>query len=115
MLRGTRLTLATMIGTIGLAAFGRGARAAEAPVSLHYLNGRFEPSKLAVTANAPFKVEVTNQDAAVIEFESFELHRERVVRPGATITVFIPALAAGSYAFFDDFHHDAPPGVIVAK
>ena len=115
MHRGTAATLAITIGISGALAFVVPARAEEAPKSLRYLNGRFEPSNLAVAAHAPFKVQVTNQDGAAIEFESFELHRERVVRPGETITVFIPALAPGDYDFFDDFHHDAPKGVIVAK
>jgi Cupredoxin-like domain len=105
----------TLILAIALGAAPAAARADETPQSLHYQNGHFEPSNLAVRANAPFKVQVANFDSAPIEFESFELHRERVVRPGETITVFIPALAPGNYEFFDDFHHDAPKGVIVAK
>ena len=115
MLRGTCATIALKIGISSALALGAPARADDAPKSLRYLNGHFEPANLAVAANAPFKVEVSNQDRAAIEFESFELHRERVVRPGETITVYIPALAPGDYDFFDDFHHDAPKGVIVAK
>ena len=49
---------------------------------IHFRNGRFEPAQLVVPANTPFKVQVTNSDTAAIEFESFELHRERVVRGG---------------------------------
>jgi hypothetical protein len=78
-------------------------------------HGRFDPAELVVPANTPFKVRVTNADTAAIEFESFELHRERVVQPGETITVYIPPLASGSYPFFDDFHRDTPPGAIVAQ
>ena len=115
MLRGTRTIIAITIGIIGALALAVPARADDAPKSLRYLNGHFEPANLAVPANAPFKVQGSNQDGAAIEFESFELHRERVVRPGETITVYIPALAPGDYDFFDDFHHDAPKGVIVAK
>ena len=76
--------------------------------------GRFEPAELVVPAGAAFKVVVTNAGEAPIEFESFELHRERVVQPGDTITVFVPALAPGTYKFFDDFHPDTE-GMIVAK
>ena len=115
MFNGTLARIAITIGIISALALGVPAHADEAPKSLHYLNGHFEPFNLAVPANAPFKMQVSNQDGAAIEFESFELHRERVVRPGETITVFIPALAPGNYEFFDDFHHDAPKGVIVAK
>jgi hypothetical protein len=104
-----------LVVTIASMASVLSVRADEPPQSLHYQNGRFEPPNLAVPANTPFKVSVTNHDGAAIEFESFALHRERVVRPGETITVFIPALAPGSYDFFDDFHQETPQGVIVAK
>ena len=77
--------------------------------------GRFEPSEVAVPANKSFTIRVTSAEKSAIEFESFELHRERVVLPGETITVLVPALAPGSYAFFDDFHRDTPEGAIVAK
>jgi hypothetical protein len=78
-------------------------------------DGRFEPPQVIVPANTAFKVRVTNADTVAIEFESFELHRERVVQPGETITVYIPAIAAGTYKFFDDFHRDTPEGTLVAK
>jgi len=77
--------------------------------------GHFEPSELVVPANKSFTIRVTSAENTAVEFESFELHRERVVLPGETITVLIPALAPGSYTFFDDFHHDTPEGAIVAK
>jgi hypothetical protein len=78
-------------------------------------NGRFDPAELVVPAHTAFKLRVTNGDPDAIEFESFELHRERVVKPGETITVFMPSLSPGTYKFFDDFHGDTPNGVIVAK
>ena len=74
-------------------------------------DGRFAPLELAVPANTAFKLRVTNAGRGAIEFESFELHRERVVQPGETITVYMPALAPGTYKFFDDFHRDTPEGV----
>ncbi len=77
--------------------------------------GHFDPLELVVPANTAFKLLVTNSDADAIEFESFELHRERVVKPGETITVFMPSLSPGTYKFFDDFHNSTPNGVIVAK
>ncbi len=82
---------------------------------IHFRNGRFEPAQLVVPANTPFRVQVTNSDTAAIEFESFELHRERVVRPGQTISVLMAPVAPGTYKFFDDFHHGTAEGAIVAK
>jgi Cupredoxin-like domain len=82
---------------------------------VRFQHGSFEPAQVTVPANTPFKVKVTNGSDAAIEFESFELHRERVVPPGETITVHMPSLAPGNYQFFDDFHHQVPKGVIVSQ
>jgi hypothetical protein len=78
-------------------------------------SGHFNPPQLEVTAHQPFKVRVISAEKSPIEFESFELRRERVVQPGEAITVNMPALGPGTYKFFDDFHRDTPEGVIVAK
>jgi len=78
-------------------------------------DGRFQPAQLIVPAESSFKVKVTNRGPTAIEFESFELHRERVVQPGETITVYMPPLRAGVYRFFDDFNHGTPEGTIVAR
>ena len=82
---------------------------------IRVVQGRFEPTELIVPVDTSFQVRVTNSDPAAIEFESFELHREQVVRPGETITVYLPALSPGKYPYFDDFHRDTPEGAIVAK
>ncbi len=124
-------------GLGGICAPGRGKLAAIVPVALlasalaaraadttqgqeqlpeiKVQHGRFEPTELVVPANAAFKIRVTNGDAEAIEWESFELHRERVVQPGETITVFMPSLSPGTYKFFDDFHRGTPEGAIVVK
>ena len=96
-------------------ACGRSDAATDDSFAVRAASGRFEPAELVVPAGAAFKVIVTNAAETPIEFESFELHRERVVQPGDTITVYIPALAPGTYKFFDDFHPDTPEGTIVAK
>jgi heme/copper-type cytochrome/quinol oxidase subunit 2 len=93
----------------------RGARADDSVFTIEMVKGLFQPPELVVPADHPFQVHVTNRDAAAIEFESFELHRERVVQPGETITVYVPALSAGRYPFFDDFHSETPHGAIIAK
>ena len=98
-----------------LAAFNpKSARAAD-DSSLRFQAGNVEPASLTLPANTPVKLHVTNAGDAAVEFESFELHRERVVQPGQTITVYIPALPAGTYPFFDDFSHGAVKGEIVSR
>jgi plastocyanin len=108
-----RYALLPAILTIGLSC-GLSDAGGDDSFAVHANGGRFEPAELVVPAGAAFKVVVTNAGEAAIEFESFELHRERVVQPGDTITVYIPALAPGTYKFFDDFHPDTE-GKIVAK
>jgi hypothetical protein len=94
--------------------FAAPARAAD-DSSLRFHTGAVEPASLALPANTPVKLQVTNAGDAAVEFESFELHRERVVQPGQTITVYIPALPPGTYPFFDDFSHGAVKGEIVSR
>lgn len=91
------------------------ATADEATTQIKFENGHFEPTSFNVAAGAPIKVTVLNNSDSVIEFESFELNRERVVQPGGSITVLLPKLDPGQYHFFDDFHHDVPQGTITAQ
>ena len=90
-------------------------RASDDESQLRFQNGRFEPASLTLPANTPVKLQLTNAGDNAIEFESFELHRERVVQPGQTITVFLPPLSPGSYPFFDDFSHGSVKGEIVSR
>lgn len=83
-------------------------------VELRYENHRFAPQTIAVPANQPFRIKVINASKETIEFESFKLNRERVVGPGETIIVNLPALSPGSYDFYDDLHQDVPEGVVIA-
>ena len=91
------------------------ARADEAPTQITFVKDHFEPASFSVAAGKPFKLTVTNRGASAIEFESFELNRERVVQPGQTITVNLPKLDPGQYHFFDDFHHEVAQGTITAQ
>jgi hypothetical protein len=97
--------------------FTGAARAASTDdvVEVRYENRKFLPQTLNVPANKPFKIKVVNASQEAIEFESYKVNREKVVGPGETVTVNIPALKAGSYDFYDDFHRDVPEGKIVAK
>src|SRR5262245_19322672 len=102
------------LGCLATAMLGHSALA-EDTVELRAAGGTFDPPQLVVPAGTPFKIKVTNGEKTPVEFESFELHRERVIQPGESVTVNMPALAAGSYKFFDDFNDKTPQGEIVAK
>ena len=43
------------------------------------------------------------------------LRKEKVIGPGVTTSMVIKYLDPGEYSFFDDFHPEAPPAVLVAK
>lgn len=90
-----------------------GARA-DQTVQLGMTDRGFEPAELAGGAGERLKIEVTNRTAAAMEFESFELNRERVVQPGQTVSIYVSGLEAGRYEFFDDFN-TARRGVLVVR
>lgn len=103
-----------VIGVVGVLASTTTSRAGDVVLELQVKDGHFQPAELNVKANTPFKIRITNADKSSIEFESFSLNREREVAPGQTITVYLPALAPGTYEFFDDFHK-SNKGTITAK
>jgi plastocyanin len=88
--------------------------AADGPLAIAVTDEGFSPAELSAPAGAAIQLAVTNQTKVAIEFESYELNRERVVQPGQTVTIYISALAPGRYAFFDDFHPDHR-GTLVVK
>ena len=96
-----------------LAASGR---AEEDPVfRIEFKDGAVTPRRLEVPANRRLVLELHNVGGTPAEFESRELRKEKVLAPGATSTLVIRTLDPGEYDFFDDFHSDAPPAVLVAK
>jgi hypothetical protein len=103
---------------IVLLVFSEGSSPSNIPVEIpeiHFANHHFSPQTLVVPAGQPLQIKVVNSSPEKIEFESFSLNREKVIEPGASGTVRLPTLRAGSYDFFDDFHNDVPEGAIVAR
>jgi Cupredoxin-like domain len=92
-----------------------GAQSEDTVIELRFENRRFIPQTITVRANQALKIKVINASKETIEFESFKLNRERVVGPGETIILSLPALRPGTYDFYDDFHQDVPEGSIIAK
>ena len=73
-------------------------------VPLSLKNNQFIPSEVHIPAGVKVKLVVRNDNPIPSEFESNQLHREKIVAPGQEITVFVGPLDPGSYEFFDDFH-----------
>jgi hypothetical protein len=91
------------------------ALADTASYTLTLKDHKFTPAELQVPANQKFELKVVNQDSTPAEFESHELHREKVITGGGQVTVSVGPLKPGTYEFFDDFHERETRGRIIAK
>ena len=90
------------------------ALAEEPKVTIAVRDHQFVPAEVKVPAGVKVELIIKNEQTVPAEFESTALHREKVVPPGATASVFVGPLKPGRYEFFDDFH-SATRGVIVAQ
>ena len=105
-----------MFAAVASAAGVAPARADEMPVvAIEMKDGAITPLRLEVPANRTFKIELRNSGTTPAEFESLELHREKVLAPHSSSFIVIKTLEPGEYTFFDDFHPGSPPAVLVAK
>lgn len=84
------------------------------PVSITLREHAFVPAEVKVPAGAKVELSIRNDQAMPAEFESSSLNREKVVSPGAAISVYVGPLSPGRYEFFDDFH-PATRGFIVVE
>lgn len=91
------------------------ALAADPEVLLVIKNHKFEPAELKVPAGQRVKLVVHNQDGTPEEFESHDLNREKIVPPGAKVTIFIGPLKPGRYAFVGEYHEASAKGIVVAE
>ena len=90
--------------------------AADMPVyNMTTKDGHFIPDTLEVPAGKKFKIVMKNDGSGPEEFESSDLHREKVAMPGQSVEILLGPLAAGTYGFYGEFHPDTARGKIVAK
>lgn len=97
-----------------LLALGLPALAQQAPTTIAIRDHQFVPAELSVPAGQKVELVLRNEQATPAEFESTALHREKVVAPGASASIYIGPLNPGRYEFFDDFH-PAARGFVVVK
>ena len=76
---------------------------------------RFQPAELKIPSDRKIKLLVENQDATAEEFESHDFDREKIVAPGATITINVGPLEPGRYEFFGEFHMDTAQGALIVE
>lgn len=76
---------------------------------------KFEPAEITIPADTKVKLLVRNLDATPEEFESYEMHREKIIRGNSQAVIFIGPLKAGSYPFFGEFNPKTAQGRITVK
>ncbi len=83
--------------------------------TIEFHDGKLAPVLIQVPANTQVRIELNNTGKTPAEFESHELHIEKVVVPNSKSVVILRPLDPGQYGYFDDFHEDAPKGMLIVK
>lgn len=76
---------------------------------------KFSPADFEVPAGEKVKIIVDNQDSTPEEFESYSLHREKIIQGNSKAPIFIGPLEAGKYEYFGEFNQATAKGTITAK
>jgi plastocyanin len=74
---------------------------------------KFDPAEVHAPAGQAIEFHVKNLNDIVSEFESSDLHFEKIVPVGSEAVVHVRALQPGKYNFYDDFHHQTQGYLIV--
>ncbi len=91
------------------------ARAEDAvSISLTIKNHQFDPPETHAPAGKQIVFHVKNLNDIVSEFESSDLHFEKIVPAGSEAVVYVHPLKPGRYKYYDDFHH-ATQGYLVVQ
>jgi|SRR5271170_3801296 len=111
------IALRLLAGTVfGLAVLlGPRVASADEPVTLSVTikDHKFDPAELHAPAGTAIEFRVKNLNTIVSEFESSDLHFEKIVPAGSEAAVHVRPLQPGRYNFFDDFHHETQGYLIV--
>lgn len=76
---------------------------------------RFEPEKIEVPAEKKVKLVIVNTDNTPEEFDSDDLHREKLIPAGKEGVVFIGPLKPGTYKFAGEYNPASAHGIIVVQ
>ena len=89
------------------------ARAEDAvSLSLTIKDRQFDPAELHAPPGRAIEIHVKNLNPIVSEFESSDLHVEKIIPVGKEAVVRVRPQQPGRYNFFDDFHRETQ-GVLV--
>jgi Cupredoxin-like domain len=90
------------------------AFAEEPSIAITVRDHKFVPAEVSVPAGVKVELILRNEQTFPAEFESTSLHREKVIAPNATVSIFVGPLKPGRYEFLDDFH-PATRGFLVVR
>ena len=76
---------------------------------------QFHPSVLEVPTGEKIILIVHNNDTTTEEFESHDLHREKIILGKSKAKIILGSLKPGTYHYFGEFHQSTAQGSIVAK
>jgi uncharacterized cupredoxin-like copper-binding protein len=74
---------------------------------------KFDPPEIHAPAGKAIEFHVKNLNDIVSEFESKDLHFEKIVPVGSEGVVHVRPQQPGKYNFYDDFHHETQGYLIV--
>jgi plastocyanin len=83
-------------------------------ISLTIKGHQFDPAETHAPAGKQIVFHVKNLNDIVSEFESSDLHFEKIVPSGSEAVVYVRPLKPGRYNYYDDFHH-ATQGYLVVQ
>ena len=107
-----RLILAPLALTLSFAVT---AHADDGSATLTIKNHRFEPQTIEIPAHKKVKLTIKNLDATAEEFDSDDLHREKVIPAGKDSVLYIGPLEPGSYKFKGEYNPTTATGTVVIK
>jgi plastocyanin len=109
-----RLVPALLLGTVLAVAVGMPAIADDAvQLSITMKDHVFDPAELHAPPGKTLAIHVKNLNNIVSEFESSDLHFEKIVPVGGEGVVYVRPQQPGRYNFFDDFHHETQGFLVV--
>jgi plastocyanin len=82
-------------------------------LSITMKDHQFDPAELQAPPGKAIAIHVKNLNAIVTEFESSDLHFEKILPVGSEGVVYVRPQQPGRYKFFDDFHHETQGSLVV--
>lgn len=102
----SRARAAPLLAVVAVLALPGGVRADDHAVTIAVRDAGFDPPEVRAPSGSRVRLEVANETGSPVEFESFQLNRERVIKPGQRASLYLSDLAPGRYEFLDDFHRE---------